>query len=1251
MNFTYPENLPVTACRQKIIETIRRHQVVVIAGDTGSGKTTQLAKMCLEAFADSDPLVGCTQPRRIAATSVSQRVADELGASCHLVGYKIRFHDQTSAATRIKFMTDGVLLAETRQDRLLKAYQVIIVDEAHERSLNIDFLLGYLRRLLDRRGDLKVIITSATIDTEAFSRHFNDAPVITITGRNYPVRLLYHPPPEEAGEDRDGIIDHCVNTVAEICRKDPLGDILVFLPTERDIRECCELLAGKVPHSMVLPLYGRLPLADQRRIFQPGKARKIVVATNVAETSITVPGICTVVDAGLARISQYNPRAKTTSLPIVPISRAASAQRAGRCGRTGPGLCLRLYSEEDFNDRPEYTEPELKRANLAEVVLQMIALGLGTPEEFPFIDPPGKQAIREGYQLLRELGAINGMHRLTDRGKMMAGLPIDPCISRIILEAGALNCLREIKIIAAALAIQDPRNRPPGQEKEAAAAQEVFAHSQSDFIGLLNIWTQCHQGAESGHSLSRLKKFCKNHYLSFQRMREWIDLHEQLCRITSRLEGLRDNSTDASYQQIHQALLSGFVRNIAVKKQGRLYQGASNRELMIFPGSHQFHRGGQWLVAAAFLETNRLYALTVATIEAEWVEAAAGHLCNFSWGAVRWHKKTGQVLADERVALFGLILVAGRQVNFPTRHRKNIALAREVFIAAALVEGEINGSYDFLTKNQALLDKWREAEEKLRTRSIVIDQTALYNWYAARLPADVYDQRSLNRFLRGKPQHTSLMMGDSDVLLRVPEDKELIDFPEKIAIGRMEVRLEYLFQPGSPRDGVTFRLPVDFARTVSADSFEWLVPGLLEEKIHFLLRSLAKGIRKKLVPLRETVLLLLDDIDQGQGSLLTALETSVMKKFRLHVRRSDWPTTLPDHLRPHFVLVNSCGEELSAGRDLATLLGGTAAPVPTHAPVFREKDQELIGRWQGSEHSCWNFAGLPASLPFSNGAGDVAGFYYPMLMPKPEKGCVRIEFTPNRQKALETTFQGNLYLYSLQFSDQARAFKKYSATAFSGPATLWLEKNLTSRQEVVESLRRAVFSSLFSPLSGEIVDQQIFQETLSRVQKGGGLYRLGRQLSDQLLALLRKRRDVAELIGRVCGPGPGRPAGDPQNAEIFNEHLQAVFPVETLFSGSSLPFTDIDRQLQGLRIRLDRFHADPGKDRKKSLQISGHLENLKKLANPPANHSEEMRGLIVRYRQLINEFRISLFAPEIKTAEPVSPAKLNELWRSIQARI
>ena len=531
MNFFYPDNLPITDHKDTIIDNIIRHQVVVIAGDTGSGKTTQLPKMCLEALADNDLLIGCTQPRRIAASTVANRVAEELGEAGDTVGYKIRFHDYTTPATKIKFMTDGVLLAETRQDRLLSRYGVIIVDEAHERSLNIDFLLGYLKQLLIKRKDLKVIITSATIDTAAFAKHFHNAPVIKVSGRTYPVTLRYHPPEEDVSGEKGGELEHCVQTVYELFTHETRGDILVFLPTERDIRDCCQLLEKKIPQAVVLPIFGRLPAGDQKRIFQNFNQVKIVVATNVAETSVTVPGIKYVVDSGLARISFYNVRAKTTSLPVSRISKASCDQRKGRCGRVAPGICIRLYAEEDYNDRPEYTLPEVKRSNLAEVILQMISLDLGDPEKFPFLDPPFNNAIREGYELLRELGAIDGHKKLTRRGRIMADLPIDPCIARIILEAKDNNCLREIKIISAALAIQDPRIRPADHEKEADMAHQQFGHPHSDFMVLLNIWNQFHQADDKTRSWSKLKKYCKTYFLSFQRMREWFDLHSQLSRI------------------------------------------------------------------------------------------------------------------------------------------------------------------------------------------------------------------------------------------------------------------------------------------------------------------------------------------------------------------------------------------------------------------------------------------------------------------------------------------------------------------------------------------------------------------------------------------------------------------------------------------------------------------------------------------------------------------------------------------------
>ncbi len=1245
MDFCYPDNLPVTAARTRIIATLRQHQVVVVAGETGSGKTTQLAKMCLEALADSDPLIGVTQPRRIAATSVAARVAEELGPAGGLVGYKIRFHDQTSAATRIKFMTDGVLLAETRQDRLLSRYQVIIVDEAHERSLNIDFLLGYLRQLLDRRPDLKLIITSATIDTDSFSRHFNNAPVITVTGRNYPVTIRYAPPPEEGGEEREGLIEHSVATLVDLCRSPTHGDILVFLPTERDIRECCELLAGKNLPAEILPLYGRLPLAEQRKIFQPGKRRKIVVATNVAETSVTVPGIRTVVDTGLARISQYNIRAKTTSLPVVRISKAACAQRTGRCGRVGPGLCIRLYSEEDYADRPDYTLPELQRANLAEVILQMIALGLGEPEEFPFLSPPSRAAVREGYRLLQELGAIDTSRQLTPRGRMMAGLPIDPCVARIIIEARELACLREIKIIAAALAIQDPRLYPSGREKEATAAQAVFAHRQSDFLVLLQIWQQCHAAADGSPSWSAIKKFCASHYLSFQRMREWIDLHEQLDRIVSRLEGFADNLEAAAYEPLHKALLCGFVRNIAVKKTGKIYQGAQNREVMVFPGSHQFSQPGRWLVAASFLETSRLYALTVASIEPEWVEAVAAHLCSYSWSAPHWQKKSGQVLAIETVSLFGLVLSSGRTVDFPARSGKNIAPAREIFIAHALVRGEIDGNYPFLSKNQTLIDYWREAEEKLRSRNIVIDESAIHDWYQVRLPAEVCDRRSLNRFLRQPESNGRLQMSEADVLLRRPEDRELIDFPTHVRIGALRVAASYHFDPGSEEDGITFQLPLDSAESVPAESFDWLVPGLLEEKIHTLLRALPKATRKKLVPLNETVQRLLDGMDHGRGSLYTALERNLLKFYQVLVHRADWTTDLPRHLQPRFLLTDANGRELVAGRNLPALLNEkNKDATPATSIRLGKAEQTLLDRWQGKEFTAWAFAGLPANIPITAAGGEPLGWYYPMLVPVAERGQVRVEFTTSRKIATDNCARGNLLLCTLQFPGQAKALKKFMATALTGPTGLWLQNLAGSHREANELLNQAVLNTLFGPLPTTLPSEREFAESVQRVRVAGGLYAAGQRVSGQLLALLRTRRTLEEEINKVCRQARGKPH-DPDCRNQFAEHLEAIFPV-TLFAGSApLPLADLQRHLQGLTIRLQRYHADPGKDRRKAGLLAPHRQCLDRLL---ANDSEGEAGEeIERSIALVNEYRLALFAPEIKTSEVVSEQRLKRHWQGL----
>ena len=1247
MKIIYPENLPICAHKEAIIAALQKHQVIVVAGETGSGKTTQLAKMCLEAFPDNGLIIGCTQPRRIAASTVSIRVAEELGPLADLVGYKIRFHDATSKSTRIKFMTDGVLLAETRQDRLLSKYGVLIIDEAHERSLNIDFLLGYIKQLLPRRPSLKVIITSATIDTTAFSNHFGMAPIITVAGRSHPVTVRYCPPEDDASGEREEELDHCLQTVLDLYANEARGDILVFLPTERDIREGCILLEKKIPEAVVLPLFGRLSGHDQRRIFQRFDKVKIVLATNVAETSITVPGIRYVVDGGLARISQYNVRAKTTSLPITRISRAACDQRKGRCGRIGPGICIRLYSEEDYWDRPEFTLPELQRSNLAEVILQMISLDLGRPENFPFLDPPHKSAIKEGYQLLIELGAINEKMCLTERGRIMADLPIDPCISRIIIEARENNCLKEIKILAAVLAIQDPRIRPIDHEKEADEAHKTFMHPQSDFMMLLNIWNSFHHVQDSVRSWSRLKKYCKSYFLSYQRMREWIDLHDQLDRILSLRKDFIDNSINASYEQIHKALLAGFLRNLARKKLNHLYQGAHNRELMIFPGSHQCLKGGQWLVAASFLETNRLYALTVAGIEPEWIEAIAGHLCKYSWANAHWEKKTGQVIADETVSLFGLIIATGRKVNFGRRSRKNVAEARNIFIQSALIGGEMSGTYPFLQHNLDLISKWQAVEEKLRVRSIVADEISLYRFYAEKIPQDVFDQSTLNRFLKAYKNKDFLMMRDEHVLQRIPDELELVDYPPNLNIGSIRIGLEYHFKPGSEEDGVTFRLPVDLAATLSPAIFDWLVPGLLQDKLTVLLKALPKSLRKKMVPLNETVIWLLDHLPQRAGSLYAALEAALLKRFKILVQRSDWTKELPMHLQPRFVLFADDGKEICAGRDLKALI--TSSPgnkKGSLGPRLQKDGEAIINRWQGTEHKSWNFHGLTAAIPTLTQQGEVSGFLYPVLIRQMERGCITIGFEKNMRAAADKNRQGVLFLYRLQFADQVKALKRHCTTALSGPSVTCYHDFDLPHKQLVEALLDFLLFHIFAPLPLGIIGEEEFAAKVAEVRQRG-LYALGQKMCEEFLALVGKRREICVLLHKIFPENNKNSIYSLEKEVEFNAHLNDIFPKNLLLMHETTSFADLDRQLQCLLIRLGRYYANPVKDSQKAAPLAPHLHNLQQLVEKRDELSEKALEHAAMYRTMVNEYRIALFAPEIKTKLSVSEKKLEEQWRAI----
>ncbi len=1251
MKFFYPDTLPVVARKDEISKAVAENRVVIVAGDTGSGKTTQIPKICLETLPESPLLIGCTQPRRIAATSVSARVAEELGEMGRSVGYKIRFHDHTTPETKIKFMTDGVLLAETRQDPLLTRYRVILLDEAHERSLNIDFLLGYLKKILPERPDLKIIITSATIDTAAFSRHFDDAPVVAVSGRTYPVEVCYRPPAGDDSFDSDGYVEHCAQSILHILSAEPPGDILAFLPTEKDIRACCGLVEKKAGDAVVLPMFGRLQAADQKRIFQHHRNTKIVIATNVAETSITVPGIRYVVDSGLARMAFYNARAKTTSLPIHRISRASCDQRKGRCGRIGPGICFRLYSEEDYLGRDAYTLPEIKRANLAEVILQMTSLSLGRPDDFPFIDPPHRNAIRDGYKLLFELGAISSQNALTATGRFMARLPIDPCISRILLEAKSENCLAEVKIIASALAIQDPRIRPAEREKEADAIHKEFAHPHSDFMALLNIWNHFHNVQGKTRSWSKLKKYCKAHYLSFQRMREWLDLHEQLARLLEREEGFSDNAGEAAYQQIHKALAAGFLRNIAVKKQAKIYQGAGNRELMIFPGSHQFLTGGGWIVAASFLETNRLYGLTVATIEPEWLEHLAPHLCRYSWSDPRWNKKSGQVIAEEKVALFGLIIASGRKVNFPKRSEKNVAEARNIFIQAALVEGNLQGNYPFLTHNLQKIDHWREAEDKLRTTAVVRDDTELASFYAQRLPDWVCDRATLNRHLK-KRGHTFLQMSDDDVLHSRPDENALADFPPTLTVGSMELQLQYDFSPGSETDGVTIRIPLSLAPVLSATTFEWLVPGLLQEKVMFLIKGLPKRLRKHLVPVNLTVDRLLDDLRPYQGSLYHALESSIMKMFKIGVRRSDWPQELPGHLRARFVLFDLEGREVDYGRDLGKLLERTrseqSAPPAKRAEVAGESKREMA-RWKDVTTRDWAFDGLPQNIPLLTPTGDVGGFLYPVLIPIPDQGEVLVSFVQSQEEAKRKNLRGVEYLYRLQFANGYRALKKYCLSQLSGPSALLFFQTGVARKAAVDQLLGCVMRAVFPGIDGTIPTRETFQRQVAEARQAD-LYRKGQYLADEAMNVLRKRKEVLEKLQHYITLDKRGLVFNKESREEFSSLVAAIVPAEFLETATATQLEWSLRQLQSLAMRIERFYANPDKDREKMRLLAPHLESLEQLSKRRNELSGEAMELLQQYNLMIGEFRISLFSPEIRTRISVSSKKLQRQRQALLAK-
>ncbi|MDO9496634.1 MAG: ATP-dependent RNA helicase HrpA, partial [Nocardioides sp.] len=951
LQIVYPAELPVSQRRDDIAAAIRDHQVVILAGETGSGKTTQLPKICLElgrgqgrADGGDGKLIGHTQPRRIAARSVAERIAEELGTELgDLVGYQVRFTDRTSKASRVKLMTDGILLAELQRDRKLLRYDTIIIDEAHERSLNIDFLLGYLRRLLPQRPDLKLIITSATIDVERFATHF-DAPVIEVSGRTYPVEVRYRPLVERPEEDEEGETvvrdqtEAIVDAVRELCAEGP-GDILVFLPGEREIRDTADALGdaklerwGRNQGGVeIVPLYSRLSAAEQHRVFSSHSGRRVVLSTNVAETSLTVPGIRYVIDSGVARISRYSVRTKVQRLPIEAISQASANQRSGRCGRVAAGIAIRLYSEEDFESRPEFTEPEILRTNLASVILQMASLGLGDVGRFPFVEPPDKRNVNAGVQLLEELGALSE-GKLTKVGRRLARLPIDPRLARMIIEAERLGCVRDVIVIAAALSLQDPRERPVEMRPQADQMHARFKDESSDFLTFLNLWRYL-KGQQAELGSSAFRRLCKREFLNYLRVREWQDFESQLRRVAKEM-GIEVGPVKDGMDSdgIHQALLSGLLSHIGMleerekEKPGRggrrpmrEYVGARGAKFAIFPGSALAKKSPPFLMAGELVETSRLWARQNASIQPEWAERLGGDLVKRSYSEPHWSKKRASVMAHEKVTLYGVPLVADRLVSFG---KVDPEYSRELFIRHALVYGEWSTHQKFFEHNRALLEEVEELEHRLRRRDIVVDEHTLFDFYDARVGRDVVSGAHFDRWWKDKRREDPDYLTFDPAMLRHETTEEIReeDYPEQWSSEGLTFPISYHFEPGSADDGLTIDVPVATLNRVGADDFSWNVPGLREELVTSLIRSLPKQLRVSFVPAPNTARAFLAAVPAGEESLLDALERHLRSTTGVVVPRTAWDwEKVPEHLRPTYRVVGADGREQARGKDLEAL--------------------------------------------------------------------------------------------------------------------------------------------------------------------------------------------------------------------------------------------------------------------------------------------------------------------------------------------
>ncbi len=1255
---TYPAELPVVARREEIARTIANNQVVIVCGETGSGKTTQLPKICLELQRGVHGLIGHTQPRRIAARTVAMRIAQELKSPLgQAVGYKVRFSDKVSKDTYIKLMTDGILLAETQGDSELRGYDTLIIDEAHERSLNIDFLLGYLKRLLPRRPDLKIIVTSATIDAERFSKHFNDAPVIEVSGRMYPVEMRYRPlklkgreatltpgpSPGGRGETnafactQDDIAEDAIVSAVDDLARECKGDILVFLPGEREIRDTANALTKLRRVGLeILPLYARLSFEEQDRVFKPHTGTRVVLATNVAETSLTVPGIVYVVDPGVARVNRYSYRNKVELLQVEKISRASANQRAGRCGRVAAGVCVRLYDEQDFAGRAEFTDPEILRSSLASVILRMKSLKIGDVEDFPFLEPPSPRAIADGYQLLAELGAVDEENQLTRVGWQLAKFPIDPRIGRMILAATESECLSEVLIIASALSVQDPRDRPYERAEAADRAHQAFADDSSDFLGYLKIWKFFDEAVKHKKTNRQLADLLRDNFLSQRRLREWRDIHSQLVTLTRELK-LRENApatAPAKPEQIHQALLAGLLGNLGFKNDEGEYLGARGIKFAIFPGSALRKAQPRWVMAAELTDTTRLYARCVAKIDPEWIETLAGSLVNRHYFDPHWEKDRGMVTAYERVTLYGLTIVSKRAVHYGPINPKE---AREIFIRGALVAGELLTPGEFFKQNQNLIKDVQRLEHKARKHDVLVDDASLYAFYDEIVPMGIVNGAGFEAWReKAEAENPRVLHLTREYLMRhAAHDITEEQFPETLRVDEgNNWKLRYRFEPGHALDGVSVTVPLHLLNTLSDTPFDWLVPGMVRDKVTAYLKALPKGLRRNLFPLPEQVTAFLSGADNSRA-FLEALADFVRARAALHANEPVAPSVwdgadIPAHLKMNFRVIDDAGREMASGRGLAALKTqlGEAAQLTFGASA---KADSVVGGIERDGIRTWDFGDLPAQIAFTRSGRKLTG--YPALVDESESVAIRLFDVKSAADAAMRA--GVTRLTRLTLKEQIKQLEK--SLKGLDQASMQL-RAVTSADDMRTDVLAAICDRAFIGEDEVPRTQKEFEAQLKRARTrlpavSEGALRLFGSIAAEF-------HQVSLNLNTAKGP-LSRPAAD------IRAQLQRLIYKGFFAATPWVQLTHLTRYLQAMQRRLEKYPRDPTRDDRHTQSLVEWQQRYQELLEKQVR-AGAVDPRVLEARWQLEELRVSLFAQELKTPYPISYKRLEKIWSGLR---